>query len=108
MLEIRVTNGEMVVSILVRHGFSLRTEVGFESRVDNELLADGMASEFPDELVLVAGAGVGVAGVLDVAVVFFELAVVFRDGGGDGRHFGDVGLTERFTLEMSGCWEAAR
>lgn len=61
-------------------------DVLLHGRVDDEFFADGVAGEFPGELVLPAGFGVVVGGGDDVVVVLVEFLVVVFDGLGDGGH----------------------
>ena len=58
----------MFGSVSVGHHFAFR-DVLFECWVDDDLLRDGVAGEFPDELVLVADFGVVVVGGDDLVVV---------------------------------------
>lgn len=73
-------------AVLVGHLLALLAEGLDEARVDDEFLGDGVAREFPGELVLPARGLVVVLGVDDVVVVGADLLVVLLDGVADGRH----------------------
>jgi hypothetical protein len=73
------------LTIAVCYLLTLGAHVLLKSRIDYQLLADGVAREFPDELVPKALLMVMVSRVYDLIVVLFQLAVVLDDSIRDGR-----------------------
>jgi hypothetical protein len=67
------------LTIAVCHLLSRGAHVFLKSRIDYQLLTDGVAREFPDELVPKALLMVMVGRVYDLIVVLFQLAVVLDD-----------------------------
>lgn len=71
---------------------ALGAHVLFHGWVDEQFFCDGVAGEFPCELVAVAGLVVNVSGVVDdFVVVGFEFAVVFCNSFRNGGVEGDLG-----------------
>jgi hypothetical protein len=67
------------LTIAVCHLLTLGAHVLLKSRIDYELLTDGVAHKFPDKLVPKALLMVVVGRVYDLNVVLFELVVVLDD-----------------------------
>ena len=68
----------MLPPILISHHLPIGHEL-LKGRIDHNLLGDGVAGEFPDELVLPARLRVFVLGGDDVAVLPLQLGVVVLD-----------------------------
>ena len=66
--------------ILVSHLLPLIAHVPFHGWIDNDFFADRMTGQFPRELVLPAGFGIGVLRVEDLVIVVFQLGVIMLDG----------------------------
>lgn len=95
----------MLCAVLIGHLLPVG-KVLLHERVDDQLLADGVASEFPCELVLPSGFLIGGFGGEDLVVGFFELAVVVFDcvcKAGHGRR----GDCEGAVLDKCG-WEGCK
>ena len=95
----------MLIAVFFGHLFALFSEVLFESRVDDQFLTNGVASQFPGELVAEALLVVMVVCVVyHFVVILSKLTVVFSDGiGNAGRMLGHDAV---YTIAGSGCCEA--
>lgn len=59
----------MVSSVVISEFLSLLAKVLLHERIDDQLLADGVAGDFPSQLARPALLRIGVAGALDVLVI---------------------------------------
>lgn len=81
------THNVVVLSITLGHFLALAPQILLERRIHNQLFADRVTSELPDELVSVPLLVVVIALVVDhLIVVLLQLAVVLLDGLGNARH----------------------
>jgi hypothetical protein len=97
----RRTNHSVLLAIVFSHLFAFFAEILLERRVDDQLLCDGVAGQFPGELVAEALLVVMVAGVVDrLVVVLSQLSMVLLDGVGKTHWISGHGV--ECTVES--CW----
>lgn len=72
----------MLLPVFVRRLHAV-SDVFLDSRVDDELLADGVSGELPGENGLESGLFLGILRVDYYLVEGFDLAMIFFDGFGD-------------------------
>lgn len=75
----------MLRTVFIRHQLSI-AQIFLKYGVHHNLFADGVTSEFPDELILIAGLLVRVIGTSDAVVVVLQLAMVMGDSVADFSH----------------------
>lgn len=99
MTRVKKRGADLLVlsTILISHLLPIG-KVLLKSRVDEQLLADGVARKFPCELILPSYLFVVCGGAEDFVVCVFELTVVMRDGLRDESHGRDGGAETAILL----------
>jgi hypothetical protein len=60
---------DVVATVVVRELSSLESKMFFHEGINDELFANGMASNFPGQLTSPAGLSLGVSGILHVFII---------------------------------------
>lgn len=80
----------MLLAVVVRHFFSLGPQMSLHGWVEDELLPNRMAGQFPHKLVTVALLMIGVTSIGDYLIVeLLQFPVVLDNSTRDSTHSGD-------------------